>query len=105
MPGLELHVFVCTNRRPADDPRGCCADKGAEAVLAALKRELSAHRLTKRGTVRANVAGCLGTCARGVSVVVYPAGVWYGGVQAEDVPAIVAQHLVGGEPVERLRMR
>lgn len=26
------HVFVCTNQRPPDDPRGCCHAKGAVAL-------------------------------------------------------------------------
>jgi (2Fe-2S) ferredoxin len=38
-------------------------------------------------------------------VVVYPEQVWYGGVTAADVPEIIEQHLVGGVPVERLRMK
>jgi (2Fe-2S) ferredoxin len=38
-------------------------------------------------------------------VVVYPEGVWYGGVTAADVPEIVESHLVNGKPVERLRLR
>jgi (2Fe-2S) ferredoxin len=37
--------------------------------------------------------------------VVYPEGVWYGGVRVEDVAEIVESHLVNGVPVERLRLR
>lgn len=55
--------------------------------------------------MRANAAGCLDACAFGTSVVVYPEGVWYGGVKAEDVLEIVESHLLGGKPVERLRMK
>ena len=97
------HVFVCENRRPADDPRGCCAAKGSEAIRAALKAEIARRGLKKE--IRANAAGCLDACAYGPSIVVYPEGVWYGGVRVEDVPEIVESHLVNGVPVERLRMR
>jgi len=55
--------------------------------------------------MRANEAGCLDQCEHGVTVVVYPEGVWYGGVTPADVPEIVEQHLQGGVPVERLRIR
>ncbi len=97
------HVFVCENRRPADDPRGCCAAKGSEAIRVALKAEIARRGLKRE--VRANAAGCLDACAYGPSIVVYPEGVWYGGVRVEDVPEIVESHLVNGVPVERLRMR
>jgi (2Fe-2S) ferredoxin len=97
------HVFVCENRRPAEDPKGCCAAKGSEAIRSALKEELARRGLKKE--VRANAAGCLDACAHGPSIVVYPEGVWYGHVTVEDVPEIVESHLVNGVPVERLRLR
>ena len=102
-PHFDRHVFVCTNRRPPGDPKGCCAEKGAEEVRDAFKRLL--HDKGLKGRIRANAAGCLDQCARGVTVVVYPEQVWYGGVKAADVPEIVEQHLIGGVPVERLRMK
>ena len=66
------------------------------------KQELEKRGL--RGEVRANAAGCLDQCAFGVTVVVYPEGVWYARVKTEDVPEIVDEHIIGGRPVERLRM-
>jgi (2Fe-2S) ferredoxin len=97
------HVFVCENHRDPSDPRGSCGAKGSEAIRDALKEELARRGL--KGTVRANSAGCLDSCADGPTVVVYPEGVWYGHVRVEDVPEIVESHLVNGVPVERLRMR
>jgi (2Fe-2S) ferredoxin len=47
-------------------------------------------------------SGCLGTCDHGPTVLVYPEGVMYTKVSPEDVPAIVEEHLIKGEPVERL---
>lgn len=102
-PHLEKHVFICTNRREAGNPKGSCAERGADEVRDAFKKLV--HERGMKGRVRANAAGCLDQCARGVTVVVYPEQVWYGGVTAADVPEIVQSHLVDGVPVERLRMR
>ena len=100
MTRFERHVFVCTNRRSDDDPRGCCAAKGSDEVRNLFKKLLKARGLNKR--MRANAAGCLDACATGVTVVVYPEGVWYGGVTAGDVEEIIERHLIGGQVVERL---
>jgi (2Fe-2S) ferredoxin len=40
-----------------------------------------------------------------VTVVVYPEGVWYGGVRKENVAQIVEEHIGRGCPVERLKLR
>ena len=103
MPHFDRHVFICTNRRPDESPKGCCASKGADAVRDEFKRLLHERGL-KKG-MRANAAGCLDQCARGVTIVVYPEQVWYGGVTVADVPEIIDSHLVGGVPVERLRIK
>jgi (2Fe-2S) ferredoxin len=102
MPLYEHHVFVCENRRAEDDPKGCCAAKGGVELRAALK--LAAKQACRPGKVRVNAAGCLDQCAHGPTVVVYPEAVWYGRVSLEDVDEIVREHLVGGRPVERLRL-
>lgn len=102
MPHYEHHVFVCENRRAEDDPRGCCAAKGGVLLRNALK--LAAKRAGLSGRVRVNAAGCLDQCEHGPTVVVYPEAVWYGHVTLDDVDEIVREHLVGGRPVERLRL-
>src|SRR4051794_38815251 len=98
----EKHVFVCTNERPPDDPKGSCANKGSEAIRERFKVLVAQKGL--KGRVRANAAGCLDFCAQGCTVVVYPEAVWYGRVKLEDVDEIVEKHIVGGEPVARLRI-
>ena len=99
---LERHVFVCENERPPESPKGCCAVKGASKVRMALKK--LAFDAGLRGRVRINKAGCLDQCERGVTVVVYPEAVWYGGVTVDDVEEIFREHVLGGRPVERLRI-
>ena len=102
MKPFSKHLFICTNRRPDDDPRGCCAAKGGDAVKDRFKEVLKARGI--KGAMRANAAGCLDQCAQGCAVVVYPEAVWYGKVSPGDVEEIVDKHLIGGEPVERLRI-
>ena len=94
------HIFVCTNRREGDDPRGSCAQKGSEEIRDLFKKELHARGLKTK--VRANKAGCLDVCVHGPNVVIYPEGVWYSHVQKDDVPEIIEKHIVRGEVVERL---
>jgi (2Fe-2S) ferredoxin len=100
MPCFERHVFVCTNERAEDHPRGSCKAKGSDEVRDALKKELGARGL--KSLVRANAAGCLDQCEHGVSVVVYPEQVWYGGVTVADVKDLVEHHIIGGKIVKRL---
>ncbi len=100
MPFFQRHVFVCTNERTADHPRGSCKLKGSPEVRDALKAELKKRGISK--VIRANNAGCLDQCEEGITIVVYPEQVWYGRVTLADVQEIVEKHLVGGEIVTRL---
>ena len=100
MAKFERHIFTCINQRPADSPKGCCALRGGAEVASALKRKL--HERGFKRVVRANKAYCLDQCAHGVTMVVYPEGVWYGGVTIGDIDEIIERHIVGGEVVERL---
>jgi (2Fe-2S) ferredoxin len=102
MPPFKRHLFVCTNRRPDDHPKGSCAQKGSEELRERFKQALANRGLSKQ--MRANAAGCLDQCEHGCSVVVYPEGVWYGRVKPSDVEEIVEEHLIHGRIVERLLM-
>jgi len=102
MARFEHHMFVCTNQRLPENPRGCCDPAGSALLQSLFKRELSSRGLND--TVRANKSGCLDQCEHGPTVVVYPEGVWYGGVKPEDVVEIVESHIINRTPVSRLQL-
>jgi (2Fe-2S) ferredoxin len=96
----QKHVFICTNQKEA--PKKCCGEAQGLALVEAFKQSLKEKGLTPQ--VRAQKTGCLDVCAFGPALVVYPEGVFYGNVQLSDVEEIVEKHLIGSEPVERLRL-
>lgn len=102
MPPYERHVFVCENTRDPADPKGCCASKGSKPIRDRLK--ILAKEAGLKGRVRVNGSGCLDQCAHGPTIVVYPEAIWYGHVKLEDVEEIFREHVLGGRPVERLRL-
>lgn len=94
------HVFVCTQNRPPQHPRGSCGAKGSTAVLQAFWGELQKRNAYDK--VAITYSGCLGPCDQGANVLVYPEAVLYKGVTPADVDQIFTEHLEGGTPVERL---
>src|SRR5208282_3375293 len=98
MEPFHYHVFICDQNKPEGVP--CCAARGSAATIAALRKEVAARGLLDE--VQITTCGSLGVCERGPNLVVYPEGVWYSGVRAEDVPELVESHFVQGLPVERL---
>jgi (2Fe-2S) ferredoxin len=99
MPHRERYLFVCTNRRPDDNPKGSCAQKGSEALVLKLKEAVVARGAKDR--VRVCSTSCLDLCEIGASIVQEPDHVAYGGVTLADVDAL-ADALVAGRVVERL---
>lgn len=95
------HVFVCLHDRPAKVPKGSCAGRGSEVLFDALRAAVKSAGLW--GGIRVTKTGCLGPCAAGANVVVYPEGVWYHAVTEADAEQIVTDHLVAGKPVTRLQ--
>lgn len=63
------------------------------------------QKLLGRGAsgVLVTSCGCLGPCFDGPNAVVYPDGVWYGGLTVDDADAI-ANHLVDGIIYEPKRL-
>jgi len=98
---IEAHVFVCTG--------ASCSGKGSDDILSAFysilaeKGLLYGKRGSIDGTILVTTCGSVGLCKIGPAVLIYPDGVWYYGVTPQDVPEIIEQHLIKGQPVERLQ--
>jgi len=96
---FEKHIFICTNERAPGERKSCGKAHGLELVQC-FKKQLKDLGLNK--TIRAQQAGCLDACEHGPAMVVYPEGVFYGGVQVTDVDQIINDHLIHNTPVERM---
>ncbi len=92
MDQIRTNVLVCTG--------GGCIASGALEVSAAFTKELEDMELDNE--VRVIETGCLGPCAVGPVVLVYPDGVFYQNVKIGDVHEIVEEHLLKGRIVDRL---
>lgn len=95
----DKHIFICTNQRPEGERKSCGEAHGLSLVKA-FKKLIKDNGLNT--DVRAQRAGCLDACEFGPSMVVYPEGIFYGGVELEDVDEIFNEHLLNNRPVERL---
>jgi (2Fe-2S) ferredoxin len=102
MPHRDRYLFVCTNRRADDNPKGSCAQKGSEELAKKLKAALLQRGASAR--IRACTSGCLDLCEIGATVLQEPEHVVYGGVTLDDVDAI-AEAADKGTVVERLVVR
>jgi (2Fe-2S) ferredoxin len=96
----QRYLFVCINRRPEDNPKGCCAAKGSEEVYKALRAALAARGLAKRAA-RVCTSSCLDQCATGITILVEPDHFFYGRVTLADVPEIV-EAIATNQRVQRL---
>ena len=98
MQPFRYHVFVCDQQKPEGVP-GCAAG-GSAQVIAALRREIATQGLGDK--VQLTTCGSLGLCEHGPNLVVYPDGIWYGGVTPADVPELVRSQFRDGIVLDRL---
>ena len=86
------HVMVCGGTG--------CTSSNSDKIAAAFETEILATGLENE--VKVIRTGCVGLCALGPIVVIYPEGSFYSMVKEEDVKEILDEHLLKGRPVTRL---
>jgi len=100
---FKHHVFFCTNQREGGET--CCGNASAARIRAYAKQRIKDASLAGKAGIRINSAGCLDRCEEGPVLVVYPDETWYTYVDEADIDEIIEKHLIGGEIVERLRLK
>ncbi len=102
---IKRQVFVCNGKS--------CSAVGSAEVKKAFEIELQKRNLrygkeskgrNPNGSIVLTDCSSVGFCSIGAAVLVYPEGVWYAQVRAEDVEEIIEKHLEKGEIVERLAL-
>lgn len=89
------HVLVCAGAG--------CVSSGCQATQNALVDEIAKLGLDRE--IKVIETGCIGTCDLGPVIVVYPDGVFYRKVTADDAREIAREHLLKGRTVQHLLYR
>lgn len=92
MEFYRSHVLVCTGTG--------CTSSNSRVLISGLKKELEDRGLSKE--IQVIETGCFGFCNLGPIMVVYPEGVFYCRVSADDIKEIVEEHFIKGRVVQRL---
>ena len=100
MSFYRYHLFFCTNFRASGEQ--CCGQGPGEELRAFAQKYLRDHDLAGPGGVRTSTTGCMGRCAEGPVLVVYPEGVWYTYETKEDMEEILHKHIEQGQIVKHL---
>jgi (2Fe-2S) ferredoxin len=94
MERYSRHIIICTGGF-------CSSGHGGRELYAALPDLLQREGLLFGPTrVKRSEAPCLGVCADGPILVVYPEGVWYARVSMDLLDRIVREHLAHGKVLE-----
>ena len=93
VPAQKRRVLVCMG--------GPCNVAGAEVIWGHFRNEQDrlSLRTSGDGCMSAKTS-CLGPCNLAPVVQVWPEGTYYGGVDEAAVDRIIAEHILGGRPVD-----
>lgn len=102
---IKLRDDIIAQRNTKETWLAVCAGTGCRACGAANLADALESEITKRGLqekVAVRRTGCHGLCERGPMVMVQPSGVYYFGIQAKDIPAIVDRVTTGKGATDKL---
>jgi len=125
MDSSKYRVFVCTKKRAADDPDGCCCDVGALDVYQEFQHQV--EHLQLQDSIEIRKSGCLDRCESGVVAMVYqpqrgefawlptkvrvklrkllfPNRIVYGNLKPEHIKAIAESHFIEGQVYKPLHL-
>ena len=91
MSYYKNHLFFCTNQKqgPNKEPKECCENHQASAMAAYAKQKAATLGLTKACKFRVSTSGCMGRCAQGPVLAIYPAGEWFTYSSTGDIDQIL----------------
>ncbi len=104
--GLEdLRRSLTAGRDPNKTGIAICTGTGCHAydcmgLVAAFREEIGRQQLQDKVDITAT--GCRGFCERGALLTIYPQGIFYQRVKAEDVKEIIAETVLQGKVIDRL---
>ena len=85
----EKQIFVCTNNKNGEG--ASCGDHNGEEIFKQLRQIAKDKGLHPR--IRVAQAKCLGQCAKGCNIMIYPDNIWYNGVEVNDVAELAQKYL------------
>lgn len=86
---FERKILVCTH----DDPQkeACCGARKGIDIFKELRKIAKERGIHPR--IRVGQAKCLGKCACGANVMIYPENIWYSAVSMDDIQTIANAHM------------
>jgi (2Fe-2S) ferredoxin len=79
------HILICVNDRHGE--RQSCCDGMTPEIKDYLKEQVQKRGWKPR--VRVSHTGCMGLCAKGPNVMLYPQAIWFSGVTMGDADKIL----------------